>query len=189
MGAEAMLHTKKTTARRSGLVSAPVLALAFWLVGANASSAADSVDAACSAVPGTYVTTITDIEGVFASRGLVTFSSDGTVIVADSRQAGQTGVFEPFSTGQGAWTCAPGDAGQAEVKGVSLTFTLATGRTRSTFGRVDFSAEVSPNTGRMSGTLALRFTPNEDVEDADPIANPGPIHEEFGFEGARLVIE
>ena len=52
---------------------------------------------ACRLLPGTYLTIITDIEGVFASRGMITFLPGGSLIVNDSRQGGQAEVYEPFS--------------------------------------------------------------------------------------------
>ena len=52
-------------------------------------AAADEMSLAkCKAVFGSYVTSISDIEGVFQSRGLVTFSGDGVFLINDSGQGG-----------------------------------------------------------------------------------------------------
>jgi len=150
--------------------------------------AQDSSLEPCRALAGTYVTTITDIENVFASRGLITFTADGSFIVNDSGQGGTPGIFLPFSLGQGAWKCAAGGDGKVKADAISLTFVLpGTGQPPS-FGRVDYQAELDRKTQDISGTITLSFTREGDLEGADPIKNPGPAFEKFQFFGQRVVV-
>ncbi len=141
----------------------------------------------CRMLPGTYVTTITDIEGVFASRGIVTFFPSGILITTDSRQGGQTGVYDPFSAGQGAWSCSEGGGGSVRFSGLSLTFTMPPGSSGSKFGRVDYTGTIDPNTAQISGELSLRLSEAQDLEGADPLGNQGEVLETFNFVGSRVV--
>ncbi len=56
-----------------------------------------------SLIVGTYLTTIEDSAGDFASRSLITFHRDGTVAVVDAAQTG--GVSGAFSAQQGSYRC------------------------------------------------------------------------------------
>jgi hypothetical protein len=58
-----------------------------------------------SFVTGTYLTTIVDANGQFASRGVITLTADGNLFVIDSNQGGVEKVFNPFGDTQGAYTC------------------------------------------------------------------------------------
>jgi hypothetical protein len=62
---------------------------------------ADTERDACDGLVGTYVTTFTDREGVFSSRGLMTFTASGVLLVNDSAQGGVPGIWDPFSATQG----------------------------------------------------------------------------------------
>jgi len=142
---------------------------------------------ACHTLAGTFVTSVSDIEGVFSSRGLATFNRDGVFLMSDSGQAGVPGIYEPFSTAQGAWKClgAEGDAIKAAATG--LNFVLpGQGRTTS-FGRTDYRLSLDTKTGVLSGVVELSFTSEGDLESADPISAPGPVLEKFEIEGKRLV--
>ncbi|MGI9482969.1 MAG: hypothetical protein ACR2OR_11500 [Hyphomicrobiales bacterium] len=143
----------------------------------------------CEAVFGSYVTSISDIEGVFQSRGLVTFSGDGVFLINDSGQGGVEGIYDPFSASQGAWTCAGGDGKNLTVKAVGLNFTLPRSSNRSGFGRVDYEATYEIESKTMSGTIALRFSGADDLESADPVSVDGPPFEEFRFSGNRIVVK
>ena len=170
-----MQHLSRT------LLSAVTLAAA-----ASAALPAAAEPLGCRLLPGTYVTTITDIEGVFASRGIVTFAPGGGLLVTDSRQGGQTGVYDPFSAGQGAWSCGPGEAGGIAFSAISLNFTTPPGSAGSNFGRVDYQGTLDTTDGAISGTISLRFSEAGDLEAANPISDPGAVLETFSFEGRRL---
>ena len=140
---------------------------------------------ACRALVGTWVTSITDIEGVFASRSLLTLTGDGIVLVNDSGQGGVPGIFEPFTTGRGAWRCLAG-AGKVEAAATALNFVLPRSGRPTAFGRVDYKAALDPGTGELSGSIALYFTAEGDLESADPIAATGKAFERFQFTGRRV---
>lgn len=142
---------------------------------------------ACHALAGTFVTSVSDIEGVFSSRGLATFTGDGVFLMTDSGQAGVPGIYEPFSTAQGAWQCvgAKGDTIEATATGLNFVFP-GQGRTTS-FGRTDYRLSLDTKTGVLSGAVELSFTSEGDLESADPVSMPGPVLEKFEIEGKRLV--
>ena len=140
----------------------------------------------CRAAVGSFVTTITDIEGVFQSRGLATITAGGVVFLNDSGQGGIPGIFQPFSSGQGAWACASGDVGEVKIKAVILNFTLPENSGRSGFGRVDYTATYDVAAKTLSGKIALHFSGEDDLESADPNTVDGPPYEEFQFTGERI---
>lgn len=150
-----------------------------------AAAQAPSLDA-CGALVGTWVTTITDIEGVFASRSLITLTGDGIVLVNDSGQGGVPGIFEPFTSSQGAWKCVAKSAGNVEAAATALNFVLPKSGRSTAFGRVDYKAVLDLKTGQLAGTVALYFTREGDLESADPIGDPGKAFEEFQFAGRRV---
>lgn len=140
----------------------------------------------CRLAPGVYLTLISDIEGVFASRSLISLLPGGVMMSTDSRQGGQEGVYEPFTSGQGAWSCDEAGDGRLEIRAVALTFTASPGRSGSGLGRVDYEATLDPATGGMEGTVSLRLTNAQDLEGSDPIADPGEVQEVFGFSAHRV---
>jgi hypothetical protein len=113
----------------------------------------NSQQAVCSKfVTGTYLTTITDTQGKFLSRGLITLTQEGNFIVGDSSQGGISGVFNPFTTAQGTWAC----IGKREITARALDFSLSnTGGTG--IARVDYRATFDPRTQRVQGTISLRL--------------------------------
>lgn len=140
----------------------------------------------CRLLPGTYVTTITDIEGVFASRGIVTFLPGGALIVTDSRQGGQTEVYDPFSMGQGTWSCKENDDGATAFSAVTLNFTTPPGSAASKIGRVDYDGFVDPATGGISGNMSLHLSDTGDLEGSHPHNGPGEVAETFHFSSTRV---
>ena len=172
---------------RMALFGTPVLAVLSAWTPLEHAKADETAPQACQPVVGTYLTTITDIEGVFMSRGLITFSGDGNFFVSDSRQGGLPGVFEPFSSGQGAWKCVDGQSDQVNVRATALTFTLPSAQRRRSIGRVDYQGALDPEAHAISGKISLKFANEGDLEGAAPIAAPGPLFEEFSFSGKRVV--
>ncbi len=69
-------------------------------------------------VTGAYLTKIFNSDGTIGSRGVITLTADGNFFVIDSNQGGVTNVFNPFSSGQGAWKC----DGKTGVSARSITF-------------------------------------------------------------------
>ena len=142
---------------------------------------------ACGALVGTYVTTVTDIEGVFASRALATFTGDGTMLITDSGQSGLPGIYQPFTSSHGAWTCLGAEDGAIRAAASGLSFLVPGEGLSTSFGRADYRLTLDPNTGNLSGIVELSFTSDGDLESADPIEAPGPVFETFEIEGRRLV--
>lgn len=103
-------------------------------------------------VSGTYLTTIKDVNGNFASRGLITLTKDGNFIVDDSSQGGVAGVFNPFTTAQGTWTC----TGKNEITARALDFSLSN-QGGTGIGRIDYRATFDPKTKTVQGTIVLRL--------------------------------
>jgi hypothetical protein len=162
---------------------------AIWSMVLLPLGAACTDRAACGGLVGSYVTTFSDREEVFSSRGLMTFTSDGIVLVSDSAQGGVPGVWDPFSAAQGTWKCLAEDGEKLSISAIGLNFVLpADGRTPS-FGRVEYQASLDTKTGKLSGSATLSFTSGEDLEGADPIDNPGSVVDEFHFDGERVVIK
>ena len=142
---------------------------------------------ACRALAGTYVTSVSDPEGVFSSRGLMTFTADGVFLMSDSAQAGLPGVYDPFGSAQGAWRCLGANGGKLEASAIGLNFVLP-GRGRpAVFGRVDYRVTLDAKTGTLTGNAELSFTTEGDLEGADPVERPGPALEEFQLEGKPVV--
>jgi len=162
-------------------------ALVLCLAGTSPSAHAGEPDlAACHDLAGTYVTVVTDREGVFASRGLMTFMADGVFLDTDSAQGGVPGVFEPFTTVQGAWRCAGTAKGRLEVVATGLNFVLPGNERPQAFGRTDYRLTLDAAKGVLSGTVELRFTQDADLEAADPLGRPGPLFDTFQVDGQRL---
>ena len=180
------MSTTKT--RNFGRTAAAASIIAtVWSMGLTPLSAAETGLAACGSVVGTYVTTFSDREGVFSSRGLMTFTSDGIFLMSDSAQGGVPGIYDPFGSAQGAWSCLAADGEKLSISAVGLNFVLpADGRTPS-FGRVDYQAGLDTKSGMLSGSATLRITAGKDLEGADPIDKPGPVVDKFHFDGERVV--
>lgn len=142
----------------------------------------------CMAAAGSYVTSITDIEGVFQSRGLITLSGDGTFLINDSGQGGVEGIYQPFSASQGVWGCAEAKGDSLTLKAVGLNFTLPKDSSRSGFGRVDYAATYEISSQLLNGKIALRFSVEDDLESSDPLAIKGPAFEEFNFSAKRITM-
>ncbi len=164
------------------LIAAPIIALAAPTL------AEDMPGEACKDIVGSYVSSITDIEGVFQSRGLLTFAGDGTFTINDSQQGGIDGVYEPFSSSQGAWTCKAGDGKSIPLQAVGLNFTLPKTSTRSGMGRVDYKASFDVEANTMAGTIDLRFTGADDLESANPLEIEGDPFEQFQFTAQKITV-
>jgi hypothetical protein len=186
-----MSMTKNRIFGRAAMVTFMIAAISSMaLFGAACKDRAAYTDrAACGGFVGSYVTTFTDQEGVFSSRGVMTFTSDGVLLVSDSAQGGIPGVWDPFSSAQGTWKCLSEEGGKLSIRAVGLNFVLpADGRTPR-FGRVDYEASLDTGTGTLSGSATLRLTSENDLEGADPVTEPGAEVDAFNFDGERVVIK
>ena len=122
-------------------------------VKAEAITNTNSAQAICNKfVTGTYLTTIKNADGTFASRGLITLTKDGNFIVGDSSQGGISGVFNPFTTGQGTWACTK----KKEITARSLDFSLSN-QGGTGIARTDYRATFDPKTQTVQGTISLHL--------------------------------
>jgi hypothetical protein len=122
---------------------------------AQAESAVDtySEQAVCSkSVTGTYLTTVKDASGKFASRGLITLTQEGNFIVGDSNQGGISGLFAPFTSAQGTWVC----TGKKEITARAVDFSLSN-QGGTGIARVDYRATFDPKTQTVQGTISLHL--------------------------------
>ncbi|WP_414516224.1 hypothetical protein [Nostoc sp. PCC 9305] len=103
-------------------------------------------------VAGTYLTTIKDASGKFASRALIVLTEEGNLITSDSNQGGVTGQFDPFTTSQGTWAC----NGKKAITGRALNFSLSN-KGGSGIARNDYRATFNPRTQTVEGTIELRL--------------------------------
>lgn len=126
-------------------------------------------DTCGKSVAGTYLITIKDSTGKFASRQLITLTRDGNVIIGDSNQGGISGVFNPFTAAQGTYQC----VGQTKIRARALDFALPGG-----IARDDYQATFNLTTKTVTGTIALSFFGLTD----NPLGS-GTVAGTFTFEG------
>ena len=182
------MNTKKS-GNHSLAGAAACLIASAWGLAPTPLIAGESGLGACRALAGTFLTTVSDGEGVFSSRGLQTFTTDGIFLMSDSAQGGVPGIYDPFGSAQGAWKCLGAENGKLRISAVGLNFVLpGDGRTPS-FGRVDYRAGLDTGSGILSGSATLRITSAKDLEGADPMDKPGPVVDQFHFVGRRVVAE
>ena len=158
-----------------------VVAVALFLAGTFLHApVAIADDSDCSdLVTGTYLTTITNANGDFASRSILTFFGDGNLSTIDSSQGGVPATFNPFTDSQGTWQC----TGDQTFVATVLNFPLP-GSNGNVVGlaRLDIAATVDQETQGLEGTIELRFFKLLD-DPLNPTTWPtdGPFN--FTFEG------
>jgi hypothetical protein len=129
-----------------------------------------------SAVPGSYLTTITDAKtGAFASRSVITLHTDHTLTVIDSNQEGS--AFPPFSSQQGTWATSPSD--RVVARTINWSFPFATEGT----ARLDYNF-TTVHTNQLSGTITLTFFPPS----GNPLDGGGTEAGTFNFTGVRITV-
>lgn len=170
------------------LAAAVVLAGTAALGSGQAAADASADVAACGAAVGTYVTSVSDREGVFSSRGLMTLTGDGIVLMADSAQGGVPGIWDPFTGSQGSWKCAGADGEKLQLKAVALNFVVPGDGRTSAFGRVDYQASFDVKSGELSGKATLSFFAGQDLESHNPASGPGKLVDEFQFDAHRVTV-
>lgn len=138
--------------------------------------------AACaSQVPGSYLLSIDFSNGDFSSRGVLSLSQDGILIVNDSSQGGLPGKWDPFTSGQGAWRC----AGPRAFSALSINFNVpGTLDPDGGMARLDYKGQLDA-AGRISGTVELRFF--EIYQ--DPLHDSVPLSDTFFFTGQRIGVK
>ena len=178
---------KKTIIRNLShrLTRLPLIAMLACGVSLSLDAAANTTG--CDDAQGTYVMTVTDREGIFSSRGLMSFLAGGVLLVSDSSQGGVPGIWDPFSSAQGAWHCEPGEHGKIHIKAVAVNFVLpGDGRTPS-FSRVDYDALIDGKSHHLNGTATLRLSTEKDLEGIDPAIDELKLADEFQLEGHKII--
>lgn len=140
-------------------------------------------DNACGALPGTYLVTVSNSDGSFASRQVVTLTEDGNVIVSNSGQGGETGVFNPFTSEQGTWEC-QSHYPPIQAHAITLDFSLPGSVSGpQQIGRGDYQITFSLTSKTISGTIDLRFFPLT----GNPLVSPLPAPAStYTFTGVRV---
>ena len=122
---------------------------------------------------GTFLVTITDSNGNFASNSVITLHSDHSVAVVDS---GQEGGPVPFSSQQGVWASTP--TGLA-ARTIDWSFPFATEGS----ARVDYTFNGTPP-NQVAGSIVLTFfAPNQ-----NPLDGGGTPGGNFNFTGTRITV-
>ena len=128
-----------------------------------------------NARPPTFLTSIRNSAGTFASRSIVTLRGDGTVVAVDSLQ--YRGVQKSgFSTQRGTFRC----TGARTAVARSLNFSFPP---QPAIARSDWTLSIDA-AGKISGTITLYL--HEGLEGVDPFAKPGKLIDIFRFTGVRV---
>jgi hypothetical protein len=117
-----------------------------------------------------YVTTITDSSGNFASRGVITLHTDHTLSVIDSGQGGPAFLF---SSQLGSWE--PNSKGGVAAKTIDFDFPSAG------IARLDYTIN-SNHDGSVSGTITLTSFPLQ----GNPLGGGGTVVGTFTFTGQPI---
>jgi len=121
----------------------------------------------------TYLTTIKDAQGAFASRGVITLHGDRTLSAIDSNQEGPTFFF---SSQLGAWKFDR----KGGVVGRTLNFVFPP--LAPAVARLDYTFTFSAHGTHVTGTITLRTFSLQD----DPLNEDGHVQGEFTFTGTLV---
>jgi hypothetical protein len=131
-----------------------------------------------SAIAGTYLTTILDPNGQFASRGVITLTADGNIFITDSNQGGIPGVFNPFGDTQGAYTCTNNRA----ISAIGINFGFSGPDGVNDIARSDILATFDQAAQVVQGTTTVSsFDLN-----ANPLEGGGSVVGTFSITGQRV---
>jgi hypothetical protein len=117
-----------------------------------------------------YVTTIRDSNGNFASRGVIALHTDHTLSVIDSGQGGPAFLF---SSQLGSWE--PNGKGGVAAKTIDFDYPSAA------IARLDYTIN-SNHDGSISGTITLTIFPLQ----ANPLDGGGTVVGTFTFTGQPI---
>ena len=120
-----------------------------------------------------YVTTVSDSQGNFASRGVITLNSDRTISVTDSGQGGPTFFF---SSQLGSWK--PNGKGGIVARTIDFDYPPS-----AAIARLDYTiSSATSATGAITGTVTLTTFPLT----ADPLGGGGTVVGTFTFTGQLI---
>lgn len=132
----------------------------------------------CRAMAGTYLATIANGTGDYASRALITLFADGNLHIVDSSQdVGLQG--SSFSTQSGAWRCST----DASAAATTLNFGFPP---RGSIARSDWTLDQahSKSGQALKGTIDLHIFPG--VKDVDPFRTDSKPVDRFYFTAQRV---
>lgn len=125
---------------------------------------------------GSYLITITDAGGSFASRSLIPLHDDHTMLAVDSAEQGPVYFF-------GSQLCGWEPAGQDRMTGQTIDFRYPSNPSGPGVARTDYVIHLSPHRHRVTGTITVwSFA----LQDANPFGNNGTLVGKFTFEGERI---
>ena len=132
-------------------------------------------DTSCNAgLVGTWLTTIQNAAGDYASRSLLTIHADGTIVSADSAQ-NQGLQGSSFSAQHGAWRCSTSSSAAA----TTLNFGFPA---RESIARSDWT--LAHDGKALKGTIALHIFPG--VKGIDPFRADSKPVDTFNFTAQRV---
>jgi hypothetical protein len=117
----------------------------------------------------TYVTTVEDSKGAFASRGVITLHADHTLAVIDSGQGGPT---YHFSSQLGSWS----PDGKGGLVGKAIDFDYPP---NADVARLDYTISFTKDGTEITGTITLTTFPLE----GDPLGTGGTVAGTYTFTG------
>ena len=120
----------------------------------------------------TYLITIKDAQGAFASRAVITLHGDRTLSGIDSAQGGPTFFF---TSELGAWK----PDGKDGAVGRTLNFDFPP---NADVARLDYTFQFSDHDTHVTGTITLRTFPLQ----GDPLDGDGTVLGEFTFTGTLV---
>jgi hypothetical protein len=127
---------------------------------------------------GTYLMTVSDAKGQFASRAVITFSADGNFFVTDSNQGGVKGVFNPFGDTQGTYVCTSNQT----IRAVGINFGFSGPDGTNDIARSDIQATVNRQSRSLQGSITVKsFALN-----ANPLAGGGSVVGTFQLTGQPI---
>lgn len=122
---------------------------------------------------GSYLTTVKDSAGDFASRGVITLHADQTMSVINSEQEGPT---YSFSSQLGSWK----PDGNRRIVGRTIDFDFP--QNPGGVVRGDYTISFAQNRGQMTGTITVTTFPLE----TNPFDGEGTVLGTFTFLGELI---
>lgn len=122
---------------------------------------------------GSYLVTIKDSGGNFASRSVITLHADQTMSVVDSGQGGPSFFF---SSQLGSWKT----DGSHRIVARTIDFNYPPG---PGVARLDYTINVARDPSQIAGTVTLMTYP---LEDGNPLESEGIVLGTFTFVGELI---
>ena len=133
------------------------------------SSVASAADPGRSFTGATYVITVMDPQGNFASRGVIALHAGGTMSATDSGQGGPTFFF---SSQLGSWK--PNTSGGVVARTIDFDYPP-----NADVARLDYTLQFTNKGTQITGTITLTIFPLT----GDPLGSGGTVVGTFTFTG------